>query len=424
MFHKTNLKSFLLQATFFTVIVVTGLWAGAWLLSTPSSNASDALPAPLMFQSPIGDPQLHIAKTVNNSSPSPGEIIEYTITYSASSTSGHPNPQAYNVQLYDFLPAGVEFVSSNLPAIYDDGSLLFAAGTVGLTEKTATVQVRVLEGYERLRNYTLVAADYIAATHDSLLTDVGPSTTPQLSLTKLGNSAVLVGNPMVYTIRCRNTSDFSVSGVTVIDVLPTGLSYVDASPPPDTILTLPVLIWSLGDLDALKSHTIVITATAPSSPGTITNVALADAQQRSMAHAMLATEVITEGAILQLSKQGSATEIHISEDLVYTLQYENVGNQTATGVVLTDTLPDGITVGGVYSQATLLISSDLLVWDIGQVLTNAPGTAAITVTVWGQERTLHNVADITSPDSFPGHAEWNVHVYPAMLYMPLVVRNF
>ena len=421
MFHNTNLKSILAQVILFTVIVVAGLWMGAWLLSTPSSNASDALPAPLTFQSPIGDPELHIAKSVDDSSPNPGEVIEYTITYSATSTSGHPDPQAHNVQLYDFMPAGVEFVSSVPAAVYDGSSLVFDVGSVGLEDKTATVQVRVLEGYEQLRNHTLVAADRVSATHVSLSTDVGPPTTPWLNLTKLGNSAVLVGNPVIYTIRCGNYSDFPVSGVIVIDVLPDGLSYVDASPPPDTTDTLPLLTWSLQDLGALESHTIVITTTAPSSPGTITNIAIADARQRIMAHALLATEVITEGAILQLTKQGSATEVFLSDKLVYTLQYENVGNQTATGVVLTDTLPSDVVVLGVYPPPTST-SSESLVWDIGQVFTNAPGTTGITVTVWGQGGVLHNVADIASPDSFPGHAEWDVSVFPVSLCLPVVVR--
>ena len=233
---------------------------------------------------------------------------------------------------------------------------------------------------------------------------------------------MLVGYPMIYTIRCENLSDFSVSNVIVKDVLPANLSYVGAFPPPDTTETLPVLTWSLGDLDAWDGRTIILTTTAPSSPGIITNTAMADAYERIMTHTIQSAHVITEGAILQLTKLGSATDVFVGGKLVYTLQYENVGNRTSTGAVLTDILPDDIIVVGVYPTATVN-SSESLVWDIGQVLVNAPGTAVITATVWGQERMVHNVADITSPNSFPGHAEWNVHLLPAALYLPIVVRN-
>lgn len=431
MFRKTtSIKSLLAQATLFTLIVVAGLWLGSWILSIPTSNASDMLPR-LTFASPVppvGDPQLHVAKTVDNDSPQPGETIEYTLTYSATSTSGHPSPQAYNGKLYDFLPAGVAYMSSSPPADHENGRLLFDVGVVGPTEETATVQARVLEGYERLHNYALLVADGVTPTHDSLLTTVEPPPTLWLNLTKTGHTAVLTNSQLVYTIRCENPSDITVNDVTIIDVLPTGVSFEGASPPPDTTGTLPVLTWSLGDMGTLESRTIVITTTSPALTGVITNVAMADARQRVMTHTLFATQVISEGAILYLTKQGSATKVDVGDELVYTLQYENIGNQTATGAKLTDTLPADVAVTDIYSTATLILPQPpgILVWDIGQVLTNTPaGKIVITVTVAGDwNRTLHNVADITAPGSFPGHAEWDAQIPLATLYLPIVTRNF
>ncbi len=416
MFHQKNLKSLVAQITFLTVIVVAGLWMGAWIMSIPSSHASDTLPAPLIFQSPIGNPILNVEKTVDNDNPGPGDEIVYTLTYS----STNPGSQAFNARLYDFLPAGVQLVSSDPSVPLVDGALLFTAPSIGPTEVTATVRVRVLEGYEQLYNHTLVAADGIDTNHASLLTSVEPPT-PWLDLSKTGPSAVLTNTELVYTIRCENPSGFGVSGVTVIDVLPAGVTFNSASPTPD-VVALPLLSWSLGDLGPGASQEIVITVTSPSSVGTLTNTAIADAQQRIMTQTLFTTEVITEGAILQLSKGGSATDVYLADELVYTLRYENSGNQTANGVVLTDTLPADVTVTGV-SIPTTSSTAEQLVWNIGPVTETLSGEIAITVTVQGDERSMLNVADITAPNSFPGHAEYSVNVHRRKMYLPIVTRQ-
>jgi uncharacterized repeat protein (TIGR01451 family) len=144
-----------------------------------------------------------------------------------------------------------------------------------------------------------------------------------------------------------------------------------------------------------------------------------------MTQTVFATEVVTEAAILRVTKRASAETVYGGDELVYTLRYDNVGNQVATGVVLTDTLPDEVSVTGIYSTATLVLP-DPLVWDIGTVPTGSfQGRIVITVTVtggWGE--TILNVADIASPDSFPGHAEVYTSVRLASVNLPIVMRQF
>ncbi len=418
--EKTRDKPFWVKATL-ALIGVAGLWLlGAWLLSAPTLNASDALPR-LTFQSPIppsGNPQLGLAKTVDNDTPTSGDEIVYTLTYSTT----NPGSQAFNVRLYDFLPAGVQLVSTNPSASYRNGALLFTAPSVGPTNATATVRVRVSEGYEQLYNHALVMADFVTPTHASLMTSV-EQPPAWLRLTKTGYEAVLINEELVYTLRCENPSGVTVDNVTVVDVLPAGLPLVGASPPPDMEM-LPMRRWSLGDLGSGESQTIVITTTAPASASVITNTALADARQRVVTETVFATQVISEGAILRVTKQGSAPAVYVGDELVYTLQYENAGDQPATGVVLTDTLPPDVSATGIYSSGTL-INSQPLVWDLGTLSPTDSGEIVITVTVGGSPgRTLHNVVDITGPSSFPGHADLDTLVRMAQLYLPVVVRNF
>ena len=415
--ERMNVKSYLAQTILLTLIVLAGLWLGTSMPSITTLRASEALPAPT-FQSPIGSPQLSIVKTLDNSSPEPGDVIEFTLTYSTT----NPGSQAFDVQLYDFLPTGVQYLSSDPPASRQDGRLLFSAPSVGSAPMIATVQVRVLEGYEQLRNYALLTADWVDPTDISLLTTVRQPPA-SLNITKIGDFAVLIDRELVYSLRCENPSGITVNDVTVVDVLPTGMRLEDASPLPDSGGTLSALTWSLGDVGAGESRTIVITATAPSSTGMFTNTALADARQRVVTHTVFATEVVTEAAILRLGKYGSATEVAVGDELVYTLQYANIGNRSATGVVLTDTLPSDVTVVGVSSPTSATVTAQQVVWDLGTVVSDTMGTAVITVTVdgnWGGN--LRNVANITAADAFPGYAELYTSIQPVVLYLPIVMK--
>jgi uncharacterized repeat protein (TIGR01451 family) len=215
-----------------------------------------------------------------------------------------------------------------------------------------------------------------------------------------------------------------VNDVTVVDVLPTGVTLIGTSLQPDPGWSSPALRWSLGDLGPGESRTIVITTTAPSSIGPITNTALADARQRVVTQTVFATDVVTEAASLRLTKRASASGVNVGNDLVYTLRYQNIGNQVATGVVLTDILPSQVTLTGILSQSQL-ISSDPLVWSIGSVTPGLPpGEIVITTTVnggWGT--TISNVAEIRALGTYGGYAEVFTAIRLAKFYLPIMIRQ-
>ena len=169
------------------VIGVTGLWLATVLLSTTAqSGSADALSARLTFTSPL--PQLSLAKTVNQPAPRPNDLITYVLAYSNTQAGS----EALNVRLYDFLPAGVQFVSAFPPASsFSNGVLLFTTPTLTSTTSSVTVSVavRVLEGYEQLYNHALLAADGVTPTQVSLLTGV-QQPAAWLSLTKIGRAHV------------------------------------------------------------------------------------------------------------------------------------------------------------------------------------------------------------------------------------------
>lgn len=402
--------------------VLAGIGFAAGLLATPSLNAASRL-VPLTFASPpVGNPQLSLQKTVDNNSPAPGDQINYTLSYS----NTQPGAQAFNVKLFDFLPAGAQFLSSNPPAtVYPNGILLFTVPSIGpgTANSTVTVQVRVPAGHTQMTNHALVMADGVTPTVTSLLTNIVRPSSDWLRLVKTGPSVVLTNGQLVYNLQATNLGNAVFIDVTVVDVLPGGLPLVGASPQPDSV-ALPMVRWSLGSLNPAETKTIVITTTAPSTTGIITNSAVANAWQNVMTQTLFSTQVVNTGAILQVAKTGSAPVVRVGETLVYTLRYENIGNQTATSVRLTDTLPSGLTVIGV-SQPPVSQTAQQLIWDLGTLTAGQAGQIVITTTVggpWG--RTLLNVADITGqPGSFAGNTELSTTIPFAQLLLPIITRN-
>ncbi len=407
-------------------IGVLGLWLlVTWFLSAPRSSASGSAPTPLAWQSPIGSPQLSIAKRVDNDAPTVDDLIEYTVSYSNTNAGS----QAFNVRLYDFLPAGVQLVSTS-PAYTDfsNGVLRFDAPSVGpgTGDVDVTVQVRVLDGYTELVNYALVTADCVTPTYVSLLTPVTqpPPSVSVLRLVKDGDAVALVGSEVVYTLSCENSSsDAPAEAVSVVDVLPAGMTLVGASPWPNVIAS-PMLQWDVGDLAPGGTWQAVITATAPTAAGVVTNTALAGGQQAAMTQTVLATRVFTQAAILHVTKGAAVQEVDVGDDLAYTIQYWNSGNLTATQVVLTDTLPTDVVVSGA-SPLWADSGPGWLAWDIGSLGPGISGTVLVTVTVGEPgHRTLHNVVDVAGLDGYQAHAEHTIPVRFIETRLPLVLRYY
>ena len=407
------------QLWFICIVAVIGIgFLIGWLHSTTSAAA--AVLRPLIFQSPIGNPALVVHKTANQTAPRPGDAVAYTLTYS----STNPGSQAFNVRLYDFLPAGLEFVSANPPPAHNaDGVLVFNAPSVGPVNTHVIIRAQVREGYEELHNRALIVADGVTpayATHAISVT-LG---VPQLTITKTGYLAAIPGHSMVYLLRCRNTGDVTVKNVRVADVLPTGVVLVGSSPAPSAA-SLPLLEWSVGTLAVGELWQATVTVIAPEHLGVITNTLLASGERVEMTGRLFATHVISEAAILWLEKTASVTTIKPGEQLIYRLSYENGGNLSANGVVLTDTIPASLNIIEMDPPPTTF-SATHVVWELGSLAAGASGQVVITATVAGNGGfMLTNRADITAPDSYPAQAEAEVYVEAKIkLYLPLVLRNY
>ena len=402
------------------VILIGAIGLLTWLMPANRSQAAGKEPGAATFISPIGNPQLGLIKRVNNTAPVPGSVLTYTLSYS----NLIPGSTAFAVRLYDFLPTGVQYLSSNPPATPDvNGTLLFTSTSVvaGIQNPDVTVQVRVLQGYPQFTNHALVSADGVTPTTAAISTTVSQPW-GQLHLDNAGPTTVSAGAPIVYVLTCSNPGVASATNVNVADVLPAGVSFVGAVPAP-TVATPPLLQWSLGTLAPGETKLFTVTTTAPLYTTDITNTALADAQGIPLMTALHATHVSLQVATLNVVKTASASVVNVGDTLVYTLRYSNTGTIAASAVVLTDTLPAGVTpvaAKPLWTTAT----SQLVAWNIGVLGVGASGQIVVTTTVnTPANRTLINTADIVGVGgSVAGHAEVDTMVRPILLYLPLILK--
>ncbi len=167
---------------------------------------------------------LTITKTA---SPDPG-IVEQNLTYTIQ-VENHGPQAATGVKVTDFLPFA-ELISTT-PACTGTDTLECDLGTIDSGQtKTVTIVVKPFEGGD-LVNFASVAANIVDPnTEDNDVT----ITTPvmflhDLKLTKTAAPARnYVDQPITYTLTVENTGVDPMTGVTITDTLPAGMTFGSA----------------------------------------------------------------------------------------------------------------------------------------------------------------------------------------------------
>jgi len=198
------------------------------------------------------------------------------------------------------------------------------------------------------------------AAHTIFTTIIGPTPTPRpnpdLMISKVGvPDHILPGEStaVTYTIQITNTGPVAASAIVVTDTLPTGMNPISVtvvysapwncpSPHPTSSVftcTMPFLGSFLG---ANVSLPIVLHATAPMTPGLLTNVArvgynLVDPQPSN--NVATANTFIATWIDLALHKVALVDPVAAGSNITYELSVTNLGWVTAATQTVTDTLP-------------------------------------------------------------------------------------
>jgi uncharacterized repeat protein (TIGR01451 family) len=353
---------------------------------------------------------LEVDKTVDNTAPTEGDTVTYTITVENINYG-----DATGVQVTDLLPAGVTYVSHTVIPItttYNVGAGVWDIGEL-LSGDTATLEiVATADAVVNPTNVTnkaeVTAADQIDI--DSTPNNNDPGEDDQVSvlitvyptgavysdleLTKhVTPSEVEEGDTVTYTLTLRNYGPEDATGVEVTDILPAGVTYVSD----DGAYDSGTGVWTVGDLATGANVQLHIDATVDegTAGSTITNKAEvtaadqddndstpnnnnpAEDDQDSDSFEVAAAD----SCDLQVTKVVDNEVPVEGSQIVYTVKVLNKGPDQATGVTLEDVLPSGVTY--VFHAATGGTTYDdgTGVWDVGTLDVNEEETLNITMQV-------------------------------------------
>ncbi len=334
----------------YTITVQVDQGATGTLTNTASVSASVPDPDPnnnvTDESTDIGQvADLRVTKVDNVDPVSVGDQIVYTIEVSNAGPSN-----ATGVSVADTLPADVTLVSTsgcaNDPAGVPDCSLGDLA--VGATV-SYTVTVQVGSGASGTLTNTAVVS---ATTPDP---DAGNNTATEptavnvaadLRIAKTDSAdPVNAGDQVVYTIVVTNDGPSDATGVAVTDTLPAGVTLISTNGCSNDPGGVPNCDLGTIAVGASASYAVTVQVGAGVS-GTLTNTAVVSATTPDPNTGNnTATEPTTVGAAadLRITKVDDVDPVRIGDTVIYTLQVFNDGPSNATNVVVTDTLPAGLT---------------------------------------------------------------------------------
>ena len=228
------------------------------------------------------DPQqadVVVTKTVDTPRPEVNANVTFTITVENLGPTA-----AQNVEVKDFLPPGLEYVSASSSFNFDPNTQIgtWDVGTLDPTNtKTLTITAKVLEptaGSGFVFDSTNTATATSTTVDPNPGNNVGRATVDplqaDLAITKVASDIrPQIGTTFDYIIDVRNEGPDTATGVSVNDVLPAGVTY--QSDTSGGAYDASTGVWTIGTMlkDDQQTLTITVLVTMGNSGGTVANTA-------------------------------------------------------------------------------------------------------------------------------------------------------
>lgn len=373
----------------------------------------------------FGDPALRLnvlpadvalSQTVTPTTPLyPGDWLTYTLTFTNTGPA-----RANNVVIEDLLPAMLltPAVTSSGATITPRPDTRFVWDTADLVPGaggriTITAQVPL----DYVGTFTHTATIRTTARETATLNNSASLTTQVIAadveILKTGPHSALPGQTIEYVLAYGNVGTAPAVGVVITDLLRAELlnPVVTSSGPAITPRAGTTFVWDVAPL--LPGAQGRITITADVSPdflgGILSNqsrisTSSPEVQKGNNVSAIVATGVLVPDLIVE--QAGPAVALP-GMDVTYVVTYVNLGNEIASGVVITDLLPaalQNVTVSSAGAVITLCVGG-AYVWNVADLPPATGGRITLTGTIAPEFRgTLVNTATIAAktPDSNPG----------------------
>lgn len=230
-----------------------------------------------------------------------------------------------------------------------------------------------------------------------------------------GRTPALPGDELEYTLTYPNTGQDPATLVELTDTLPPGTTFVSAAPSSGTCTgAARDVSCTIGTIGVGQTWQARVRATVdPDAAGTtLVNAAVLDYRAATLGRDLTyvvapATIAVDAVADLSLTKSLSVGTGVAGTEVTSTLTVANAGPNAATGVVVTDQLPAGVTfVSATTPQGTCAASAGVVTCDLGTVADDAVVDIEVVVGIpsGSNAESIVNVASVTAAtaDLAPG----------------------
>ena len=282
-------------------------------------------------------PEIIPDKTANITNPNFGDNVTYTVTVTNDGIG-----DAKDVVVRDILGEGLTFVD--------------ATGNYSFDEATRTVTwiVDLAKGESKVFSVIATVVGYGNVTNSLV---VGNKTTgvnvtvPEINPDKtVDNEIPNFGDNVTYTVTVTNDGIGDANNVVITDVLDKGLKFLNATGNFTYDEKTGIITWIV-DLAKGETKTFNVNVTVLGYGVLPNTVAVGN---KTAVRNITVPEIITV-------KEVNSSDIHIGDEITYTITVSNSGKINATNVVIRDILPEGLKFinasnGGVYDPVTGIIT--------------------------------------------------------------------
>ena len=282
-------------------------------------------------------PEIIPDKTANISNPNFGDNVNYTVTVTNDGIG-----DAKDVVVRDVLGEGLTFVDATGNYSFDEATRT-VTWIVDLAKGESKVfsVIATVVGYGNVTNFLVVGNKTTGV--NVTVPEIDPDKT-------VDNEIPNFGDNVTYTVTVTNDGIGDANNVVITDVLDKGLKFLNATGNFTYDEKTGTITWTV-DLAKGETKTFNVNVTVLGYGVLPNTVAVGN---KTAVRNITVPEIITV-------KEVNSSDIHIGDEITYTITVSNSGKINATNVVIRDILPEGLKFinasnGGVYDPVTGIIT--------------------------------------------------------------------